>query len=458
MKTNKILVLSFAVMAMVMTSCSTEDLEPTLAQSKDVEGSITKVDNLYSVLKGAHNVLTDEEYYGRDIIANNEVRSDNCFANGSSGRFTTNAQFTYNSNTGYIWDDVYEMMANLNIIINTDLSTLEGDLDYGAHIQGQALILRALGNYDLLRSYGQQHAGGTLGVPIVTTFKGEDLFPSRSSVEDVKQAIYTDLETAFGMMDSSYDTDKTLVSKYVAKALESRVAVYFGDWPRAVTASEAVIGSGLYSVIDAGSYVSSWSGDGGSNVLFELAFSATDNLSSNSLAYIYRYPEDEPGGYGDVQVMDDVVDIYDAGDVRLDILGYQDGGTVLRNMGKYPETPNGTDNIPLFRYEEVILNYAEALLETGGDALTEINKITSNRNAAPYASVTKEDILNERRKELIFEGFRFDDLMRTGQSVDAVGLTQNVIQTLTYPNNLFAWPIPLAEMNANSNMVQNEGY
>ena len=458
MKTNKFLILSFAVMAMVATSCSTEDLEPTLAQSKSVEGSVTNVDNLYSILKGAHNVLTYSEYYGRDIIANNEVRSDNCFSNGSSGRFTTNSQFSYNANTGYVWDDVFEMLGNVNIIINTDLSTLEGDMDYGTHIQGQAMILRALGNFDLLRSYGQQHAGGTLGVPIVTTFKGEDLFPSRSSIEDVKQAIYTDLETAFGMMDSSYDTSKTFVSKYVAKALESRVAVYFGDWDRAVTASEAVIDSGLYSIVDAGSYVSSWSGDGGSNVLFELAFSATDNLGSDALAYMYRYPTDEPGGYGDVQVMDDVINIYEAGDVRLDILGYQDGGTVLRNMGKYPETANGTDNIPLFRYEEVILNYAEALLETGGDALTEINKITSNRNASAYTSVTKEDILNERRKELIFEGFRFDDLMRTGQSVDAVGVLQNVTETLTYPNNLFAWPIPTAEMNANSNMVQNEGY
>ncbi len=459
MKINKYAMLFAAAMALIVTSCTTEDLDPTLAQSKSVEGSVTRVDNLYSILKGAHNTLTGAGYYGRDMIATNEVRSDNTFSNGNSGRFTTQSQFQYNSNTGFVWDNVYALLADVNIIINTDLSTLEGDLDYGAHIQGQAMVLRALGHFDLLRTYGQQHAGGgSLGVPIVTTFKGEDLFPSRNSIDEVKQAIYSDLETAFEMMDSSYDTSKIFVSKYVAKALEARVAVYFGDWGRAVSASEAVINSGLYSVIGADAFVSSWTTEGGTNVMFELAFSTADNRGPDALGYIYRYPADAPGGYGDIQVLPEVLDIYDADDVRLDIFGYQDGGTALRNIGKYPDTANGADNIPLFRYEEVILNYAEALLETGGDAVTQLNLIANNRNATPYTSVTKDDILNERRRELIFEGFRFDDMMRTGQSATAVGSVGNVISTLSYPNNLFAWPIPLSEMNANSNMVQNEGY
>lgn len=463
MKINKYLMLLGASITLVVASCTTEDLDPTLSQSKSVEGSITKVDNLYSILKGAHNTMTAAGYYGRDIIATNEVRSDNTFSNGNSGRFTVQSQFQYNANSGYIWDDVYALLADVNIIINADLPSLEGDLNYGAHIQGQAMTLRALGHFDLLRTYGQQHTagGGSLGVPVITTFKGEDLFPSRNTIDEVKQAIYTDLETAFSMMDSSYDSSKIIVSKYVAKALEARVAVYFGDWGRAVSASEAVINSELYSVIGADSYVSSWAADGGSNVLFELAFSTADNRGPDALSYIYRYPfnpNDEVGGYGDIQVLPEVLDIYDDGDVRLDIFGYQIGGTVLRNMGKYPDTANGADNIPLFRYEEVILNYAEALLETGGDAVTQMNLIANNRNATPYTSVTKGDILNERRRELIFEGFRFDDLMRTGQSVETIGVLGNTVSTLSYPNNLFAWPIPLDEINVNSNMVQNEGY
>nr|WP_297783209.1 RagB/SusD family nutrient uptake outer membrane protein [uncultured Allomuricauda sp.] len=455
---NKINVMLLAAAGLLLGSCTADSLEPTLSQNKSVEGSVTKVENLYSILKGAHNTLTGSGYYGRDMIATNEVRSDNCFSNGNSGRFTTQGEYEYNANTGFVWDNAYYVIANANIIINTDVTTLEGDIAYGEHLQGAAMILRALAHFDLLRVYGQQHAGGNLGVPIVTEFKGEDLFPPRSTVDEVKAAIYNDLETAFGMMDSSFDTSKTIVSKYMAKALESRVAVYFGDWGRAVSASEAVINSGLYSIIGADSYVSSWAGDGGSNVLFELAFSGADNQGPNALSYIYRFPADEPGGYGDLQVVSTVIDLFEDGDVRADILGYQDGGTRLRNMGKYPDTATGADNIPLFRYEEVILNYAEALLETGGDALTQINLIRANRGVFIYASVTKEDILNERRKELMFEGFRYDDLVRTGQSIPYWGSTENSLGTIGYPNNLFAYPIPISEINANSNMVQNDGY
>ena len=105
-----------------------------------------------------------------------------------------------------------------------------------------------------------------------------------------------------------------------------------------------------------------------------------------------------------------------------------------------------------------ILNYAEALLETGGDALTQINLITSNRGASAYASVTKDDILNERRKELMFEGFRFDDMMRTGMDMPYWGTAQNSLGIINYPSDLFPWPIPIGEINANSNMEQNAGY
>ncbi|MDO6767707.1 MULTISPECIES: RagB/SusD family nutrient uptake outer membrane protein [Cellulophaga] len=442
-----------------ITACTTEDLDPTLSENKETDEAITSVDNLYSLASGLYDILTESEYYGRDLIAVNEVRSDNCFSNGNSGRFTTQSSFLYSSSNDFIWDNAYNLIANCNIVINQDLSTLEGDSDYGSYLQGQALIIRALAHYDLLKTYGQQHADGDLGVPIMTEYDGDNLDPSRNTIEETKAQIYSDVETAFDMMDSSYDDSNVFVGKYVAKALESRVAIYFEDWDRALAAAEEVINSGLYSVIDADSYVSSWSSDGGSNVLFELAFSATDNLSSSSLAYIYRYAsDDDDDGYGDVQAMSDVFDLYDEDDVRLGILGYQLDGTVLRNMNKFPDTSTGTDNIPLFRYEEVILNYAEALLETGADAVSTLNMIALNRGEEAYTSVTKDDILLERRKELIFEGFRFDDMMRTESDVDYYNSTETLSGTLTYPNNLFAYPITDDEIDANSNMVQNDGY
>lgn len=439
-----------------ISSCTTEDLEPTLSQSKSVEQSVNNVDNLFSILKGIHSLMAESGYYGQDVIITNEVRSDNAFSIGNSGRYTTESQYLYNENSDLIWNNAYAIIANANIIINADLETLEGDTDYGRHIQGQAMAIRGLVHFDLLREYGQQHTGsGNLGVPIVTEYKGENLFPARNTIEEVKTAIYSDLETAFSLMDAQFDESKVFISKYAAKALESRVAIYFGDWNRALTAAEEVINSGLYSIVPADSYVSSWEGDGGTNVIFELAASQVDNAGINGLAYMYQINADG-SGYGDVVATPEVLDIYDDSDVRLGILDTD--GEWIRNTGKYPDNVNFTNNIPLVRYEEVILNYAEALLETGGDALTQLNKIPANRNASLYTEATKENILLERRRELVFEGFRFDDMLRTGMSMEAIGTNGEVIEVIEYPNYLFAWPIPLSELNANSNMVQNDGY
>ena len=44
--------------SLIPYACSTDDLEPTLAQQKSVEGSIVKVSNLYAILKGGLNRLT----------------------------------------------------------------------------------------------------------------------------------------------------------------------------------------------------------------------------------------------------------------------------------------------------------------------------------------------------------------------------------------------------------------
>ncbi|MGC6401853.1 MAG: RagB/SusD family nutrient uptake outer membrane protein [Flavobacteriaceae bacterium] len=441
----------------VVMGCSTEDLEPTLAQQKSVEKSITDVSNLYGILKGTLNRLTASGYWGREVIATNEVRSDNVFSNGNSGRYTTQGAFNYNENSGGIWDNCYSVVAMANIIINTDISTLTGDQDYGKHLQGSAYFLRALAHYDLVRFYGQQHAGGSLGVPIVTTFKGEEeeLFPSRNSVVEVRDAIISDLQTAFSMMSTAFD-DQHLVSKMAAPALLSRVAIYFGDWSTAKSAAETVLNSNIYTVMDAATYVSSWAQKKNPNSIFELAFGSTDNRGSNALSYIYR-TQANGSGYGDLQVMPEVEALYEDNDVRKGILGYQ--GNLLRNMRKYPDI-NGWDNIVLIRIEEIILNYAEALLETGDSAgaLQQLNRIANSRNATAYTTANKDNILLERRKELIFEGHRWDDLMRTQSTIKAYGTLMELLDTYAYPNNVFAYPIPADEINANSNIEQNQGY
>jgi len=443
-----------------INACTTDDLEPTVAQNKSVEKGITTVDNIYGIIKGAYSGLTASGYYGRDYIINNEVRSDNCFSNGNSGRFTTQAGFTYDARTGYFWDNAYYVIANANVIIGIDVEELEGDVDRAKHIQGQAYALRALAHFDLVKQYGQQHAGGTLGVPYVKEFKGDNLYPARNTVAEVLNFIMEDLNKAFNLMDEAYDESTEFFTKYAVKALESNVAVYFEMWPEAIAACEAVINTTDYSIIPAADYVNHWTQDMSANSVFELAFNSTDNRGNTGLAYIYRTTGG--GSYGDVQVIDDVVNLYETGDVRADILGYE--GVMLRNIGKYPNN-QGYDNVIVVRYEEVILNYAEALWREGqtsglglGSALEVLNLIPSNRGASLYTTINENNILLERRKEFIFEGKRFEELTRMGRDIEKLYLQQNFAATIPYGDYRLAWPVPQAEIDANSNMMQNEGY
>lgn len=456
---NKLMGVLLVAGLVTVSSCSTDDLNPSLEQNKEGDQAIATSADLEGILKGAYNRMTSTLYYGRDYIVTNEVRTPNTWANGRSGRFVTEGSFGYNPNGLYIWAQAYATIASANIIINADVAALtdaNANTDYARHIQGQAYAIRALAHFDLLKVYGQEHVGGDLGVPYMTEFKGDNEYPARGSVAENKAMIYADLDTAFEMMSEDfYDSSKEFMSKYTAKALESRVGTWFGDWERVREASEEVIESGRYSIVPADQFVASFEVDAAVNSIFELAYDDTDNEGINGLEYIYRGTS-----YGDISVTPNAFnDLYDANDVRADVFGTEQVGSNLRlrNMGKYPSRAS---NVPIIRYEEVILNYAEALMNLGetGEALNWLNMIPENRNAETYSAATIENILEERRKEFLFEGLYYWDLQRLQMDIIEVDAEQNINETIEYGDYRRIHPIPNSELDANSSIVQNPGY
>ncbi len=454
--------ITISLLAGIISSCSKESLDPTLAQAKAVEGSINSVEDVKGLLYGAYNRITTTSYLGRDYIIWGEVRSDNCFSNGNSGRFVSAARMDWQDTFGGCWAQCYTVIASANIIIALDPAEIEGDAALLTHYQGQAYALRAMVHFDLLRYYGQMHNGDAadLGVPYITVYKGEDYAPARNTITEVKSLIEGDIATAISMMNTAQDDNsKELFTHWGAQALKSRVAIYFGDWATAITASTAVINSGNYSIIPAADYANSFLNDAAANSIFELAYSSVDNNNINGLQYMYRGTS-----YGDCEGLQDLYDAFDVGDVRAagDMIGPDpDVPTRLYiNIGKYPSY-DYSDNIPLFRYEEVILNYAEALFRTADNtgALTQLNLITAARGAVAHTGTVDEDmILLERRREFCFEGFRFHDLARTGRDIPFVDAVKQTHLGPAYGSYNFAFPIPLSEMDANANMVQNRGY
>ena len=456
-------VLIVAGLTALISSCSKESLDPSMEQDKIVEGSITKAEDVWGLLSGAYDRLTQTSYYGRDLIIYGEIRADNAFSNGNSGRFINPSKMSMTVNDAYprdTWTSIYEVIASCNILIGLDPSAIEGDLAEINHYIGQAYALRALGHFDLLKLFGQQHVtgGGDVGIPYIKEYKGEDLTPSRNTVSEVKGFIESDLAQAISLMSEALnDPSHVYMSTWGAYALQSRVALYFGEWSKVITAAEAVIGSGEYVIIPEAEFISSWFTKSSPNSIFELAYSTTDNNNINGLSQIYR-----GAAYGDIQALEDLQSIFDDGDVRADtnfMIGPGVETGLLRNLGKYPSA-DYSDNINLIRYEEVILNYAEALVESGraGDALTQLNLLTAERGAQAYAVATKEIVLQERRRELCFEGFRHDDLARNEMDIPLVSPFEQTHGGPAYGSYNYAYPIPEVEMNANSNMAQNEGY
>lgn len=452
---NKIVYTVLIAGSVAVSSCTTSDLDPTLAQEKEAANAFKNVQDLEGALKGMYNRMTGSAYYGRDYIVTNEVRTPNVWANGKSGRFVTEATLNYGPNNGYIWDAAYSVIAVANLIIGIDVSTLEGDQDYAKHIQGQAYAARALAHFDLLKTYGQQYVegGSNLGVPYITEFKGENEIPARNTVSENITAIMADLDTAYSMMSEDFfDSSKEFMSKYTAPAIAARVAAQFGMWEDARDYAKIVIDSGKYSIVSAENLGAAWESDSAPNSIFELAYSDTDNAGINGLSYIYRGTS-----YGDISVTQDVFDnLYEGDDVRADLLGTEtvSGNVRLRNLGKYT---GFASNIPVIRYEEIVLIYAEALFELGeGDPLMWLNKIPENRNADTYDVVTKENILEERREEFLFEGLYYWDLLRTGQDIIRLQTDQPI--NIPFGDHRLAFPIPFVELDANSNITQNPGY
>ncbi|MCK9618581.1 MAG: RagB/SusD family nutrient uptake outer membrane protein [Lentimicrobiaceae bacterium] len=148
---------------------------------------------------------------------------------------------------------------------------------------------------------------------------------------------------------------------------------------------------------------------------------------------------------------------------------------------------------PIFRYAEVLLNYAEAMNEVYGpdgagpaplDNLTAraaVNIVRARTGVAMPAfaagmtqSTFRDKLRNERRVELAFEDHRFWDIRRwkigpSATIIKGVDLTRDpvtgvitytpkVVETRVWNDKMYLYPIPETELFINKNLVQNLGW
>ncbi|HJF91456.1 MAG TPA: RagB/SusD family nutrient uptake outer membrane protein [Mediterranea massiliensis] len=147
--------------------------------------------------------------------------------------------------------------------------------------------------------------------------------------------------------------------------------------------------------------------------------------------------------------------------------GWSQGYKSVKWFPTYDDYLNGrnqSNDVPIFRYADIILTKAEALLRggasTNGDTpQTLLNQIRAYVNAPAFeGNPTLDDILDERGREFFDENWRRNDLIRFGRFEDDWGYKNTVNPAAKTELFRRIFPIPTGVMETNTNWTQNPGY
>lgn len=471
----KKIIMGLALLTAGLTSSSCSgflDEEPVLKQSNEL--TLSKYSSLDAATAALYTMFQSDAWYDGSFLLASELRCGNAknpLTKSGSGRYRTDPFWNYNeSSTSSVWSYAYYTISWANNIINNleGKESTEVSAQDIANIHAEALFIRALCHFDLVITYAQPYTyqPESEGVPVVLVT--ENGYPARNTVKEVYDQIVTDLTDAESLMSDDYvrsgvQDPTATVTKPAIQALLSRVYLYMGEWQKCADYATKVINSGKYSLADADEYLSMWSAQvmpANGEYIFGVWGSKKNEYWDNSgwahLSYITSLD-----GSGDVCATKDLVDLYEEGDIRLELFVDNEGESFCHKYyGKDGSVPREV-NVPIIRLAEMYLNRAEALYNgatvSGATAASDLATVATKRGAtAP--SPSKTTIFTERRKELMFEGHIAYDYARTGTSLvrtDYDGVSNKDVE---FPSYKWAMPIPKRELDANPNMTQNEGY
>jgi len=481
MKTTKYKIILSCLLIIFITSCSKDYLNVTPRLSQSNELTLSTYEGLESATAGAYGGLCSTNWYGAGFEITADLKGGLAKRGPvSSGRYIN--EYLWNntaSSTSNLWTTAYQTIARANNVINTidDGFTEEGVTQEQLNVlKGECLFLRALSHWDMVRLYSQPYSAGqsNLGVPVV--LKTENNYPSRNTVGEVYTQVVKDLTDAINLLpdNNPRGDDGAWADKMAATALLAKVYLYMEEWQNAAEMADAVIASDKYQLFDTADY-KTWdqggywgSGGQGKEIIFQVDGSEGNSAHGYWEAISYMV---NPSGYGDIAASHDLLGLYEAGDVRGDLFLEPAEHPGEFWTLKYPGRLGSLReyNVPVLRLSEMYLIRAEALLNgasvSGATALDDYNELREHRNLSDVTTVTLQDIYNERRRELCFEGNELFDLARTQRSLvrnDYSGLDHKDIPFVqggtAGENYLWAMPIPQQEIDANENMVQNPGY
>lgn len=476
MKFIKILVISTIAISSLAGCQKKLEIEPE--QSVSDNAVFNTKQGAQAALNGVYSTAQLLNTFGAGPQTMSDFQADNVEFVGSFPTLQEIFQFTTISTNVSVqgwWQDNYRIILRANSIIDRVPAIVEtGFTDVQKkQMVAEAKFMRALTYFQLVNLFAQPvqiNGGNNLGVPLVLKeFSGEIEFPARATVNEVHLQIKKDLTEAIPDLATTFavasDT-RGRATKGAARGLLSRLHLYRNEWTEAASlANDVILATPTYVLA---SNFAFFDGNTAEDV-FSIQMTTTDNSRTGSGGWASYYQPAAKGGRGDCPFQSNLELAFaqEPGDLRFvaSATGAAADGIVRRFTLKFPDAVNNVDNSPIIRVTEMYLNRAEALAEKDGinqPTIDLMNKLRTRAGLptwtiASFASkqALVDAILNERRKELCFEGHRRMDLLRKGLPLRSSGPTAGISKP---GDDKVVLPIPQRELDINPSLVKNPGY
>lgn len=437
------------------------------------------------------------------------------------------------ANNDFMWQTLYYLINQANVVLdglnNTTPTASLPQLTIDGY-KGEMYFLRALAHHELLKHFSRPFSDNPTasngGVVYRTSSVSDGSTADeggqagRISVKACYDLLLADLDLAETLLPetrSSVSLKITRATKAAAVAIKTRVYLHMGDWAKVVTEGNKLAagspgapttGYGSYSLTTTpiGPFTAAGS-KGNTESIFSIENNDIDNAGVNgALPTMYNVSKAPVAGRALVCISPVLwnnpwfldTDLRKGGTmVDQDAAG---PGRAAIYTKKYSDAVARTDNAPVIRYAEVLLNMAEAIQrQTGAPDARALALLNAVRNRsvttapdrftlASFATSTAliTAVLRERRIEFVCEGLRWGDIHRLAQDATfgTGGIPAKGNRTITnwsgfyrtattptppvfglqaaipYADRRFLWPIPASETTVNPVLAaqQNPGY
>jgi starch-binding outer membrane protein, SusD/RagB family len=441
-------------------------------------------DDALAATRAVYGPLRRGGYYQRDFVVLTELQAD--YLNGR-GSYLPAGNFRHDNlniqRIAGVWNDIYSSINRANLVIDR-IPGISMDERLKTQYVAEARFLRGMGYYHLVRLWGPV----PLRVEPVTSL--DALAAPRAAVDDVYRVIVEDLQFAEANLPDRFDlADVGRATRWAAKTLLADVYLTREQYAQAAAKAKEVMDSGRFSLVEVrepDDFLKIFGPEviESSEEILSVKFSSAGGGNTDLVAYTHN-----PGaGYTPVgfrtllgEPRSQVLATWHEQDLRRLYKLYSADPNDSRFLTasepelfkKYRDpTGSGNTDIPVFRYPEVLLIFAEAEAAASGgptpaayEALNRVRRRAFGHDslvpspadlAGLGAAEFRDAVLMERAWEFVLEAKRWFDLVRTKRALSTI---QPLGEPITEKNLL--WPVPTQELDNNpalSQADQNPGW